>query len=222
MSMGSSGGGSSTTQTKLPAWIQPYAQQFLTDVQSQVLGGLGGMNPAMSQGLAGILGINPKAQSMLNQNANSVLATATHNPAMNPYLNQYYNAAALPMEQQFEYSTDPALMAQAQQAGAMNSSGFQQQQGLAQSALAQGLGNLGAGIYEPAWQQGEQLQQNAQQMLPGTVSSLYGPSQQAYGVGQAQAQWPFSLLSEYGSAIGQAAGGTGTTISTSPAVGGMK
>jgi hypothetical protein len=115
----------------------------------------------------------------------------------------------------------------------MGSSGFAAEQGLAQSGLAQGLGTLGANIYEPAWQQGEQMKltgaQSAAQnqlqqlgMIPNQASSLYGPGQQLFGLGQSQAQYPFSLLSEYGSAIGQAGGGTGTSISTSPGVGGMK
>src|SRR5262249_18326904 len=143
-------------------------------------------------------------------------------PAMNPYLNQYYKAAALPMTQQFQMATQPAMMAEAQRAGAMDSSGFNAQQGLAQSGLAQGLGTLGANIYESGWQQCMQMQQNAQTMLPGIVSSGFGPGQQLYGMGQKAAEWPFALLSQLGSAVGQAGGGTGTSISTSPSVGGFK
>lgn len=223
MSMGGSGGGgTSTTETQMPKWIQPYAQHFLQMVNDQVGGQLGGMNPFMQQGINMMAGQTGQAQNYLNQNAASVSRMANQNPAMNPYLGQYYNQAALPMQQQFQMSTQPSMMAEAQRAGAMDSSGFNAQQGLAQSGLAQGLGTLGAGIYEPAWQQGEQLQQNAQQMLPGMVSSMYGPGQQLFGLGQAQAQYPFSLLSELGAAIGQAGGGTGQTISTSPGVGGMK
>jgi len=220
--MSGSGGGTSSTTTSMPAWIQPYAQNFLSMVNAQVGGQLAGMNPFMQQGMNMMAGQTGAAQKYLNQNVADVAKTANQNPAMNPYLNQYYNQAALPMQQQYQMSTQPAMMAQAQRAGAMDSSGFNAQQGLAQSGLAQGLGTLGAGIYEPAWQQGQQLQQNAQQMLPGAVSSMYGPGQQLFGLGQAQAQYPFSLLSELGGAIGQAGGGTGTSISTAPGVGGMK
>lgn len=222
MSMGGGGGGTSTTTTKMPAWILPYAQNFLSMVNSQVGSQLGGMNPFMRQGINMMAGQTGAAQSYLDKNAAAVSRMASQNPAMNPYLGQYYSAAALPLEQQFQMSTQPSMMAEAERAGAMDSSGFNAQQGLAQSGLAQGLGTLGAGIYEPAWQQGEQLQQNAQQMLPGIVSSMYGPGQQLFGLGQSQAQYPFALLSELGAAIGQAGGGTGQTISTSPGVGGFK
>ena len=222
MSMGSSGGGTSTTQTQMPKWILPYAQNFLGGVNNLVNTDLAGMDPYMSSGMAQLAGLNGLTQQYLNQNTADISNTAHKNPAMNPYLNQYYKAAALPMQQQYQNSIQPSMMAEAQRAGAMDSSGFNAQQGLAQSGLAQGLGTLGANIYEPAWQQGQQLQQNAQQMLPGAVASMYGPGQQLYQLGQQRMQYPFALYSELGSAIGQAGGGTGTSISTSPSVGGFK
>ena len=221
MSMGG-GGGSSSTTTQMPPWILPYAKNFLSQVSGLVGQDLNGMNPFMQQGLGMMANQTGAAQKYLNRNVDAVSKMAQNNPALNPWLSQYYKQAALPMQQQFQNSIQPSMMAEAERAGAMDSSGFNAQQGLAQSGLAQGLGTLGANIYEPAWQQGEQLQQNAQQMLPGMVSSMYGPGQQLYAIGQQQMQYPFALLSELGGAIGQAGGGTGTSISTSPSVGGFK
>lgn len=252
---GSSGGtGSTRTTTSLPAWEQPYAKQFLGQVSGQVMPGgqLANMPGGVEQQVAPFsnaqqaglqLGQNEtgSAQGLadLGANANSLYASgAMLNPSSNPYLQSYYNAAALPMTQQFEFATDPSLMAQAQQAGVLDSSGFQQEQGLAQSALAQGLGNLGANIYEPAYQQGTQEQLGAAQNTGQQISNLYAPSQQLYNVGSTQQQqlqntmnaqtanagqaanWPFNLLSQLGGALGQASGGGGVTVAQGPSGGG--
>src|SRR5215469_8782553 len=102
MSMGSSGGGTSQTTTQMPKWVTPYAQGFLTDVNYDVNSMLNaGMPWDMQTGLSMERNqINP-AQNQLNQNATDVARMAHQNPAMNPYLNQYYKAAALPYKQQF-------------------------------------------------------------------------------------------------------------------------
>lgn len=185
------------------------------------------------------------AQNLANTGANTIGNYASGGMlGPNPYLNSYYNSAALPLAQQFAYSTDPALMAQAQQAGAFNSSGFQQAQGLQQDALAQGLGTLGANIYEPAYQQESSNMLNAAENTGTGISNLYAPSTQLYNLGSAeqqqnqnvlntnyqnavtQANWPFNLLSQLGSALGQATGGAGRSVSVGPspgvAGGGMK
>jgi hypothetical protein len=158
----------------------------------------------------------------------------------NPYLNDYYNQAATQLSNQYQYGTAPSRMAEAQQAGAFNSSGFQQQQGLDQYGLGQGLATLGAGIYEPAYQQGMANQLNAAENMGQSLQNLYAPSQQLYNIGAAQQQqqqnvfnantqnaaqqanWPFSLLSQFGGALGQAGMGGGTSISTGPASSGGK
>lgn len=178
------------------------------------------------------------AQGLANQGANTVGTYASGGMlGPNPYLNQYYNSAALPLTQNYLYSTAPSLMAQAQQAGAFNSSGFQQAQALNQDALAQGLGTLGANIYEPAYQfeSGQALQ--AGEAAPNAVQGLYTPSTNLYGLGSAeqqqnqnilntnyqnavtQANWPFNLLSQLGGAIGQATGGAGRSVSVGPSPG---
>ena len=61
---------------------------------TQVGGGLAGMNPNMQQGINMMAGQTGAAQNYLNQNAASVAKTANQNPATNPYLKQFYNAAA--------------------------------------------------------------------------------------------------------------------------------
>jgi hypothetical protein len=158
----------------------------------------------------------------------------------NQYLNQYYNQAANQVGQQYTYATDPALMAQAQQAGAFNSSGFDQQQGLAQYGLGQSLATLGANVYEPAYQFESGQALNAAQNVGQGISNLYAPGQQLYNIGAAQQQqqqnvfntqtanaaqqanWPYNLLSQFGGSLGQAGMGGGTSHSTGPAPSGGK
>lgn len=158
----------------------------------------------------------------------------------NPFLNQYYNQAANQVGQQYTYATDPALMAQAQQAGAFDSSGFTQAQGLAQYGLGQSLATLGANVYEPAYQFESGQALNAAQNVGTGIAGLYQPSQNLYNIGSAQQQqqqnvlnagtanaqqqanWPFNLLSNFGGALGQAGMGGGRTVSTGPAQSGGK
>ena len=230
-------------------------------------------------------GLYPQAQGLANQGAgvqsqfasgamapnnatiNAYASGATMGP--NPYLNQYYNQAATGLSNQYKYATQPSLQAQFQQAGAFNSPGFAEAQGQAQYGLGQGLGTLGANIYEPAYQfeSGNRLaagqsqlggqefglgqQFNAAQGLSNAGAGLYAPAGamsslgssalgNLYGIGSALQQqqqnalninqtnaanaynWPFTLLSQLGGALGQANLGGGVTTSTGPATSGGK
>lgn len=252
----SGGGGTSTstTHTSMPSWEIPYAQNFLSNVSGQVFPGgqLGQYNPALNTQVAPFSGFQNAAldlgasqtggtQGLASLGANTVgqyASGAMLNPQSNPALQSYYNAAALPLTQQYAYGTSPALMAQAQQAGALNSSGFNQQQGLNQYGLGQGLATLGANIYEPAYQfESGQALSAATTGVGQAQGNLFAPAQNLYGLGSAQQQqqqnqlnagtsnaaqqanWPFALLSQLGSALGVAGGGGGTSISTGPAPG---
>jgi len=216
-----------------------------------------------NQGVQGIAALtNPSAYGGIYSVPQGTLQSYAHGDMMgpNPYLNQYYNQAATQATNQYLYGTQPSLQAQFQQAGAFNSPGFAQAQGQAQYGLGQSLATLGANIYEPAYQfeSGQRLsaanalQQNRQfnagqnlagigaqlsaaEALPGSIASLYAPSQALYGAGSAQQQqaqnllnanrtnagqqlnFPFALLSQLGAALGQANLGAGTTTATGPA-----
>lgn len=202
---------------------------------------LAGFTPAQLQAMNIGQGVTGGAQGLADIGAGTQGAFASGAfTGPNPYLNDYYNQAAQQLGQNYEYSTAPSLMAQAQQAGAFNSSGYNQQQGLNEYGLGQGLATLGANIYEPAYQQGMANQLNAAQNIGTGISNLYAPSQQLYNIGAAQQQqqqnqfnvntanaqqaanWPFNLLSNFGSALGQAGLGGGTTVSQGPAQSGGK
>lgn len=198
-----------------------------------------GYNPGMAGGQGGSnLGAGG-AQGLANLGALSTANFAAGNQAgPNPVLSQYFNSQAAPLISNYALGTNPALMAEFQQAGAFNSSGFNQAQGLAQQGLGQSLASLGTGIAVPAYEQGQQLQLSAAQGLPSSVQGLYAPSQNLYGIGAAQQQqqqnqlntaqqnaaqqanWPYQQLGQLGGALGQAGGGGGISISQPSSAGG--
>lgn len=160
----------------------------------------------------------------------------------NPYLNEYYRAAAQPMVNEYEFATAPNILQSAAQSGGLGGSGQAEAFSNAQSGLATGLGDLAANIYEPAYAQERQLQQGAAQGAGGTASNQYIPSQQLMQSGQTgqnQAQnvlnaaynnlhstsmWPYQALGYLGGGLGQASGGAGSSlqVGTSPGQGGLK
>ena len=177
--------------------MQQYMQNTIN--QNQAMQNMGGGSQATNQQLQGAAGSAMPMQNWLSSGA-------AMNPATNQYLQQYFNAAAQPLEQQFQQTIAPNLMANAAQTGTLGSAGQAQGMQNAQTSLAQGLGNLAAGIYEPAYQQGLQATQNAvnqglntglsastqgmntaqnaQQMAPGLQSAMYNPAAQQYQYGQ--------------------------------------
>ncbi len=208
--------------------------------------GIAGMPAGLNQQVAGFSpdqtnamqmgeNVSGAAQSLANLGAGTQgMYAAGGMMGPNPYLNQYYNQAANQDMQNYMLSTQPALQAQFQRAGAMDSSGFNEAQGLSQYGLGQSLATLGANIYEPAYQFESGQMLNAAQGMPGAIQGLYAPGQNLYNIGaaqqqqqqnqynvatqnaQQQANWPFNMLSQMGGALGQAGMGAGNTISTGP------
>lgn len=249
---GGSGTQTSTTTTGLPKWEQPIAQAYLKSLQGLVLPG--GKPAPYPQGLnqnvapfsadqtqALNLGgsLTPGAQGLANMGAggNALYASGAM-VGPNPFLDAYAKAAGATDVNQYLMATQPSLMAQAEQSGTLNSSGFNQAQSDAQFNLGQSLASLNAGIYEPAYQLGTQEQLQAAQQTPGLVQGLYAPTQALYGLGAAQQQqqqnvlnaatqnaqsqvnFPFNLLQQLGVGLGLASGGGGVTKSVAPVPGG--
>jgi hypothetical protein len=150
----------------LTAPQQAYLQSMLNQT-NQLTGGVGtglnttnqlqGMTPGSMQTNQQLQGAAGSAMPMQNWLASG----AAMNPQTNQYLQQYFNAAAQPMEQQFQQTIAPNLLQNAAQTGTLGSAGAAQGMQNAQTALSQGLGNLAAGIYEPAYSQGLTATQNA-------------------------------------------------------------
>jgi hypothetical protein len=148
-------------------------------------------------------------------------------PDDNPYLSKYFDAAARDVTRNYTQSTSPEILRQAIQSGTPFSSGTAQAYANAQEGLHTALTDLGAKIYAPAYQQERGYQQQGASMLPSAMQAGFLPGE-AYGAiggqqqGQAQnvynqayqniynqSQWPYQALSNAGSYIPAATGGTG-------------
>jgi hypothetical protein len=157
------------------------------------------------------------------------------NPS-NPYLSQYFNTLAQPLTEQFAQTTAPNILANAAQTGTIGSAGENQAFGNAETALAQGLGNLGAGLGYSGYNTGVNATETAAANAPSLASGAFVPAQQlaeSGQIGQQQAQnvlntgynnlyasgeSPFQLLNQLGQGLGLASGGTGHggSVTTNP------
>ena len=191
------------------------------------------------QGMGLTSGLTAPTQNYLGNmmnTSNYVGQGGLMNPASNPFVRSEFNTAAQPLIQQYEWATTPNLLQNMASSGTLGSSGFNQAMANNQTQLAQGLGNLGSGIYNNAYNTGLQAMMNAQQMAPGMAAGQYIPSGQLLNVGgqgQQQAQnilqnayqnmynqanWPMQGLQFLGNALNTASGGgfQGTTVATTP------
>jgi hypothetical protein len=189
----------------------------------------------------------PGAQGLVNAAQQQQLNTINGqylDPSSNQYLQAYYNAAAQPLTQQYQQTTAPNIVGNAAQTGTVGSAGENQAFSNANTSLAEGLGNLAAGIYEPAYESAAAQQQAASQSAGNTATAQYVPAGQLAASGQigqqqaqnvlqtgyenayGAAQAPYQELSYLGNALGLASGGTGNSVSigssTMPSSGGLK
>lgn len=168
----------------IPAGSFPGTQNFLNNA-------IGSENAIAQGGL--MPGIQGYASSLMNQiPAPSSVGAPGGGPSalsqMNPYLEKYFNAAALPMEQQYQNVTAPNLLANFAGTGTVGGSGMENAFKNAQSGLAQGLGTLSANIYEPAWAQAQSLSAQEQMQNQALMTQSAQQAQQLRGQEQMQAQ----------------------------------
>src|SRR5438128_1425090 len=132
--MGSDGGGTqtSTTTNKLPPWATKYAKEYLGGMFNQAMPGgkpapsplpYQQVAPFTEQQMAGMADVSQQAggaQGALNAAQAQQAATAGGaylDPANNKALKAYYNAAALPMTQNYEQAIAPNIVADAVRSG---------------------------------------------------------------------------------------------------------
>lgn len=180
-------------------------------------------------------------QDFLNQaeaEQNATINGAGLNPNVaNPYLNDYINIGDQALVNNYAQATAPNILANAASTGTVGSAGQKQAFNNANTSLAEGLGNVSAGIAGPAYTQAVQNQQTAAQNAPNLASGQFIPSSQLSASGQigqnqaqnvlstqyqnllGQANYPMRELGQLGSALGLASGGGGNTVSigSSPA-----
>lgn len=124
---------------------------------SPVAGQIGGLNSlgasnsgAPAANLLTALGLGGTGENSLAASANGAYLPGNGNS--NPYLDATYQAAANPLVNTFMTSTSPRTTSQMEAAGRFNSGAANNADSINQQALAQGLGTLSAGIYEPAYE----------------------------------------------------------------------
>jgi|SRR5215831_637652 len=203
--MGSSGPthSTTTTSTALPAWLQPYAQQFIQSYQGQVFDpntgqlntptlpqqGVANFTPDQIAAMDQIRAQAPQAQALAGTGANQLGATLSGqylDPSTNPYLTDTYNIAARGMSTQFSQNVLPGIQAAAARAGQFGSSAMNQAMAGGVANYQQGLNDLATQIYGGNYQAERARQLQAQQFVPQTMASMYQPAQALYGVGAAQ------------------------------------
>ena len=250
---GGSGGGQTTSQSGVAPEFQPLAGQGLLGALGLLFPN-GGTTPAsmppgqnysvapfspyQNQALSDIGGVTPLAGALGGAGAGMLGDTLSGkylNPATNPYLTATFNEASKGLTDQYQLATAPSLMAEGQQAagggpGALQGSGFQQQQWENQYGLGQNIQNLGTNIFGGNYQQERQNQLGALGQLGATQGALYAPAQQLFNAGAnqqgqqqnvlntgtqnaiRQGQYPWSLLGQFGGLFSQLAGGSSSTV----------
>lgn len=212
------GGSTSTTSQNLPAWLQPYAKNFMDTYSQQAYGDLAnrpdlnqnvaGFTPAQLQSQQMIQGLTGPAQGLANlggmENART-LSGAYLSPDTNPYLQATYDAAARGVTTQFSQGTLPGVTAAAQRAGQFGSSAMGETMQGAANSYQQNLQDLAANIYGGNYQQERARQTQQLGLAPQTLANMYAPAYQLGGVGaQQQGQAQSELDTNYQNRVTQA------------------
>lgn len=260
----------STTTVDIPPEFKPYATQLLnrgvaaSNLPYQQYAGqrTSGFAAPQTQALTNIQNLSGAAiddkerarraltQSVIGQYSNPTMRGQYLNPATNPWLKATYNQAAQGLTDAYSTGTAAQTDAAAARAGALGSSGYNQQTAMNQYGLGRNLSELGTQIYGGNYQtersrqdaavQAERQNQlaaasgfptfNQQAMAPSQTLFDIGAQQQALGqhgldIGYAdwlqKQQWPMQQLDVLGSTIGQALGHGSQTTTTQPYTGGQ-
>lgn len=258
--MGKGGGGptnvTSTTSSMPPSYLMPFIKDYLSMIGQDVTGTqigktkppptvadpfpnqqVAGFNPNELAALQMELGIVPGQAALggaAGNEAYNTLAGTYLNPASNPALAAYANAATQGLVNNYQAAVAPSEMSKAALSGAFGGSSDAEARALNQYDLGQNIGNTEANIYEPAYQAERQNQLSTLGQLANVNTALRAPGETALQVGglqqeqqqqelnaayqnaYQQANWPFELASFFGNALGPADMGAGRSTTTGP------
>lgn len=260
---GKSGGGqqstTSTSQSLPPYFLMPYIKEFLPFINYLTTGQYGpSKTPTASKypgpdqqvagfnqdEMAGLQGLRSSAGAQAGlagqgaMTAENILQGNMLNPATNPQLTAYYNAAAQPMTNQYNAATAPSAMSQAALSGAFGGSADAENRALGAYNFGNNQQQLAASIYEPAYQQGLQQMTQTLGLDPSLTANLNVPGEtmlSAGGIQQQQSQadlnaqyqnqynsamWPYEMAQALGGSFGEAGMGYGRQTGTSTMSGG--
>lgn len=163
------------------------AQQAIIDMARS---GANGMYPASAQSLTNFMN-----GSMLNSN---------------PYLDKMANAADNSIVRNYQTAVAPGVDSSMERFGRYGSGALDNAQSQSRQDLATQLGNVNAGIYGNAYQQGQQNMLQANAIAPQTANLGLGLQQAQSAVGQQQRLLPLQRLQDYMGLIQGNYGGTST------------
>lgn len=199
----------------------------------------GAMGPQMGPGSMGQPAGNPANASTLAQTGanqlQGILSGNNLSPNSNPWLAGMANAANQNLITQYQNATAPGLIAQAAAngggAGSLgNNSSFQGAQAQNEQQLGNALGNTDANIYGQNYANAQNQITQGLSQIGGVQQGMFAPGNELLGVGALEQQqqqqdlntqyqnalnanqYPFSQLSQFGSLLGQAVGGTGNQV----------
>lgn len=190
------------TETAMPAWLQPYANQYLQQYSNvtmpggQVAGMPAGLNQsvepfsqAQQQGLEGMIRQAGQPQELTGATSNLAMDTIGGkylDPSTNPYLKSTYDQAAKGVTDQYQTAIAPGLNAEAMRAGAMGGSAYNQAQMQNQYGLGQNLSSLANDVYGGNYQAERGRQMQAGSFLPQLLQAQYDPFERMIGAGGMQ------------------------------------
>lgn len=228
MSSGGSSGGTQTTTTKLPSYVQPYATEFMsragalskTPYQAYTGQQIAGLTPQHQQAIEGITQRATEGNAATNAGEGyltDVISGKYLSPETNPYLQgQVQNA-----------QRDVRTALGGQQRGAFGSTGMDY-------SLGKALGDATNDVYAQNYNLERQRQSQATALAPQYAQQDYTDLQQLLGAGdiqrdfnqqnlsQAYSNWldkknyPLQQLDVLGNALRTTMGGGGTSTSTGP------
>ena len=230
----SKGGGSqkTTTETKLPDWVNKAAQGYLSQAQgaSQNL-----MAPYQGQTVAAMTPQQQQSLGRIGQLSNFSLTPEAIQGQMNPYIQNVEEAALAQGRKALSQNLN-----QISDAGIRSGGAFGSRQGIlegvAASEQAMNQANLSAQLRQQGYQQAVQNTLAGQQAALGSAQAGYG----AGALGQQQAQvelaaqeaqynamrgYPLEQLDIFGAALGQTPYGQSSTqrqpLTSNPIMGGI-
>jgi len=243
------GGGSSsqtTTQiTDIPAWMKPYAQDYMQRAQDlsnkpyQAYGGqtVAGMDPRTQQGLNMQAQYGQQGTAAGNagqQEYQNVLGGQYLGANSNPYLSGQIDAAQQDVVRNYNTAIKPATESAMVNSGSFGNSGLLQMQQQQQSDLQRNLGNISTQMRGNAYNTERANQMQALGMSPTFNSMAFGNAQalqqagqmqqaqnqaelsDAYSRWQQEQQYPYQQLNVLGSALGHNFGGSSSSTQPGP------
>lgn len=210
-----SGDNTTTQQTQLPDYLQPYGnlyaqqgynlsqQPYQAYPYETVAPFTQDQNAAMDQVRQRAMSGSPVVNAAQQQQLDTINGQYL-DPNTNPYLQQTYDQAADRVTDSFARGTAAQTDARFARAGAFGGSAWNEMQGANQQALGDSLGGLAANIYGNNYANERSRQQQASQFSPNFAAQDYRDADALLNVGGMQQQQGQQYLTDDYSRFNQA------------------